>query len=126
MDHSLETLPPSELPSFVSNQLKTAEPYRLLDNDHMKNELLPQMLKKAEEIAQQQRDQITKQRAKEMNQALDQEIQRLENLQKVNHHVRPIELTLARTQKDQLQKALAEATLRLDAVRVIWKTPEPA
>lgn len=126
VDHSLETLPPSELPSFASNQLKTAEPYRLLDNDHMKNELLPQMLKKAEEIAQQQRDQITKQRAKEMNQALDQEIHRLENLQKVNHHVRPIELTLARTQKDQLQKAIAEATLRLDAVRVIWKTPEPA
>ena len=52
------------------------------------------------------------------------DLHRLEKLEKINDHVRPIELTLARTQKECLQKAIGEATLRLDSVRVIWKTPE--
>ena len=126
IDHQLELVEESEIPSFESRILRDSPPYRLLDNDHMKNDLLPKMLTKAEEIAQRQAKQIGSKRLMEMEQALDLEITRLEKLEKINDHVRPIELTLARTQKECLQKAIGEATLRLDSVRVIWKTPESA
>ncbi len=124
VDHQLEPVEPSEIPSFASRVLKNSPPYRLLDNDHMKNELLPAMLKSAETIAQREANQVSKTRLTEMNKALDSEITRLESLVAINDHVRPIELSLARKQKKALEEALSEATLRLDSVRVIWKTPE--
>ena len=126
INHQLEQVDEVLIPSFETRTLKDSPPYRLLDNDHMKNELLPKMLSSAEELAQSQAKQVRSQRRVEMEQALDLEIARLEKLEKINDHVRPIELTLARSQKDCLQKAIDEAALRLDSVRVIWKTPDTA
>ena len=124
LDHQLEPVEASEIPSFASRTLKNSPPYRLLDNDSMKNDLLPAMLKGAESIAKREASKISKTRLAEMNKALDSEISRLESLVAINDHVRPIELSLARKQKEALKKALSEAALRLDSVRVIWKTPE--
>ena len=126
LDHQLEPFPSSDLPRFDSRTLKDSPPYRLLDNDHMKNELLPAMLESADSIAQQQARTIRETCLKEMSSALDGEITRLESLAKMNDHVRPAELELAKGQKEALHKAIKDATVRLDSVRVIWKTPESA
>ena len=49
------------------------------------------------------------------------EIRRLTALQKVNDHVRDDEINLARQQFRELDAALEEARVRLDAFRLIWK-----
>ena len=47
------------------------------------------------------------------------ELQRLLDLQRINDHVRPAEVALAREQIQHTQNALQQARLRLDAVRLI-------
>lgn len=51
--------------------------------------------------------------------ALSAEVQRLVDLQRVNDHVRPEEVALAREQLERTREAIGQARLRLDAVRLI-------
>ena len=51
--------------------------------------------------------------------ALVHQIERLVDLQKLNDHVRPEEITLARDQLEHTRTAIDQARLRLDAVRLI-------
>ena len=55
---------------------------------------------------------------------LDQEIARLRELQKVNPSVRPEEIALLVEQKAALDRHLAAARLRLDAIRLIRRGPK--
>ena len=55
---------------------------------------------------------------------LDREIERLEHLRRVNASVRAEEIDLLRTQKIELDRHLAAARLRLDAIRLIRRGPE--
>ena len=52
---------------------------------------------------------------------LQSEIDRLSSLREVNDHVRPEEIELTQSQLTELTTTLAQARLRLDAVRLIWK-----
>ena len=61
-----------------------------------------------------------------MTRQLQAEIDRLTSLRKVNDHVRPEEIELARKQLVQLTSALAQSRVRLDALRLIWKGPPEA
>ena len=47
------------------------------------------------------------------------EINRLEDLAKVNDNVRPEEITHLKNQKDQTLKALSDAKIAMNAVRVL-------
>jgi ATP-dependent helicase HepA len=58
-----------------------------------------------------------------MNQLLGHEVQRLEMLRRVNDHVRPEEIQLARAQQTELATAIKQSRIRLEAVRLIWKGP---
>ena len=51
--------------------------------------------------------------------ALSAEIQRLVDLQKLNDHVRPAEIALAREQLERIRAAIAQARLRLDSLRLV-------
>ena len=51
--------------------------------------------------------------------ALTATLERLVDLQKLNDHVRPEEITLARDQLEHTRTAIDQARLRLDAVRLI-------
>ena len=51
--------------------------------------------------------------------ALGEDIARLTALQRINDHVRPEEVALARQQQEQTVKAVRESRLRLDALRLI-------
>jgi ATP-dependent helicase HepA len=55
--------------------------------------------------------------------ALGAELQRLLDLRKVNDHIRPEEIALAREQLERTRAAIAEARLRLDAMRLIVEGP---
>jgi len=54
-----------------------------------------------------------------MNTNLDLEIERLEQLMKVNESVRPEELEFLNLRKELLTTAIQSASMRLDAVRLI-------
>lgn len=55
--------------------------------------------------------------------ALETELERLVQLQRVNDHVRPEEVALAREQLERTRAAIETARLRLDAVRLILAAP---
>ena len=79
------------------------------------------MLEAAEEFATTQAKDIIATASRTMGTQLQAELDRLISLRKVNDHVRPEEIELTRTQFTELTTALAQARLRLDAVRLIWK-----
>jgi ATP-dependent helicase HepA len=56
--------------------------------------------------------------------ALGAELQRLVDLQRINDHVRPEEIELAREQLARTGTAIAEARLRLDSIRLVVEGPQ--
>jgi ATP-dependent helicase HepA len=56
-----------------------------------------------------------------MNHLLTHEVERLEALRRVNDHVRPREIQLARQEQAELAAVLNAGRVRLDAVRMIWQ-----
>jgi ATP-dependent helicase HepA len=54
---------------------------------------------------------------------LEADVQRLMDLQKLNDHVRPAEIALARERLQRTTEAIAHARLRLDAVRLVIEGP---
>jgi ATP-dependent helicase HepA len=110
-----------EIPKLKEN----VPPHRLLDAPSMRQKILPFMEKKARAHAQKKAQVLIAEASRDMGKRLQAEIDRLLALQEVNHHIRADEIRLAREQKEQLSTAIEEATLRLDAVRLIYKgSPE--
>jgi len=58
-----------------------------------------------------------------MEERMDAEIARLEQLRGLGHPIRDAELKLARSEREALTKALTNARLRTDSVRLILATP---
>ena len=56
--------------------------------------------------------------------ALTADLQRLIDLQKINDHVRPGEIALAREQLQHTDAAIEQARLRLDSLRLIVESPK--
>ena len=124
LDHQLQPVDHESVPDIHSKCLKDAPPYRLLDNEEVKSELLPRMIREAENQAQLKAKEVIARSLAHMHDSLNHEIDRLTALAKSNDHVRPIELQLAQEQSKHLSEAISEASLRLDTVRIIWKTPD--
>ncbi len=108
---------------IFARNLKPAEPYALLDQAEWREVLLPDLLKKTQTIASSQIGGIVVQARREMNAQLGKEIARLDELQKVNHSVRDEEIELLIQQQRSLDQHLANARLRLDAIRLIQRGP---
>ena len=98
-------------------------PHRLLDAPSMRQKVLPNMERKARAQADKTAKALIAEASRDMNKRLQAEVDRLIALQEVNHHVRDEEINLAREQMEQLYEAIEEASLRLDAVRLIYKGP---
>ena len=108
---------------IFARNLNSAEPYALLDQVEWREDLLPDLLKKTQAIASSQIGGIVVQARGEMNAQLGNEIARLDELQKVNHSVRDEEIELLIQQQRSLDQHLANARLRLDAIRLIQRGP---
>jgi len=129
--HADRFLPPMPLRVLVNHKNESLEidlpqlakglPHKLLDNPKIGREIIPAMLEAAEEFAEAQAKKIITAASAAMATQLQAELDRLTNLRAVNDHVRPEEIELTQTQLTELTTALAQARLRLDAVRLIWK-----
>ena len=98
-------------------------PHRLLDASAIRQKVIPGMERKARAHAVKTAQALIAEASREMNKRLQPEIDRLIALQEVNHHIRTKEIELAREQMEHLSAAIEEASLRLDAVRLIYKGP---
>ena len=124
VNHKLEPVPIETIPPLHSGALQNAPPYRLMDNESIRNELLPAMIARAQTQAQTLAEEVRASRLAAMQETLSHEIERLTTLAGINDHVRPIELELAQAQAQALNKAIREATIRLDSIRVLWNAPD--
>jgi ATP-dependent helicase HepA len=104
-------------------ELRSAPVFQLLDNGRIKHKLLPTMLEKSRELATERAKAATQTAISKMQTLLGSEATRLRDLQKVNDHVSPAEITLLEDQARELASRLKDAPLRLDAIRLIWQTP---
>jgi ATP-dependent helicase HepA len=80
---------------------------------------IKEMLNVAETKASNELGHLIESASHEMNDSLDLEIERLEQLMKVNESVRPEELEFLILRKQLLSAAISSASMRLDAVRLI-------
>lgn len=102
--------------------LMKGDPSKLLDNGPFRKKLMPSMLKKANAIAAARMKDIVATAAQQMTAQLDAEIERLEDLARINNHVRPEEAAALRLEQQELLKAINGAQLRLDVLRLVLKT----
>jgi len=108
---------------LTAADLEAGSIYPILDNARIKNKLIPSMLEKGRQHAATTAGLITGEAAEKMQSALAGEMERLRDLKKINDHIRDDEIGLLESQMDALTAHIAEAPLRLDAVRLIWQTP---
>ena len=82
------------------------------------------MLETSRNMAEDTKDVILQESIKKMIEAEEQGILRLKELAKINPAVSVEEIQILEQQKNKLTEALAKSSLRLDAVRFIWKGSE--
>lgn len=104
-------------------RLRRSKSVALLKNESLKRKVLPMMLNRTREIGSEHSKPIIREAIATMQTELDHEITRLRALAKVNDHVRPTEIAALEEKKTQLTKIIETARVRLDSVRLIWKTP---
>ena len=109
----------SAVDKTIPRHLKDGEPWNLLEHESVRQQLIPAMIKATRELAEEEAQSAIADARQEMREVLGAEYQRLEYLSQVNDNIRKAELTHARNAIVKLDKKLADARLRLDAVRVI-------
>jgi len=123
VNHKLEDVSAIHPAGTFELKLKKGSPFKLIDNPDIARVTLPGMLEHATKLAEIQATALRQSALKEMNQLLGHEVERLQNLKRVNDHVRPEEIDLAKAQQTELTTAIQQSRLRLDALRLIWKGP---
>jgi ATP-dependent helicase HepA len=110
-------------PAYAGARLEKGNIMRLLDKGVVKKQLLPAMLGRALELAEDRMGSITEAAKTAMIAQLQDEIERLVDLSTINDHVRQSEIEAAKQEKSELERPLATARLRLDAIRLILREP---
>ena len=123
VDHRGQDAGATVTPELLKRHLKKGEAYALLDQSEFREELLPALLAKSQAIATGRIANLVAQARKEMAAQLDHEVARLTELQKVNRSVRPQEIASLARQRNELDRHLNHARLRLDAIRLIQRGP---
>lgn len=123
VDHRGGELSPPLLAALDKKQLKPEAPYPLLSQPVIRQELIPELCSAAQQLAASRMATIVLEARQTMNDHLQHEIRRLRELQRVNRNVRPQEIEALVLQQESLDRHLAEARLRLDALRLIRRGP---
>lgn len=119
VDHALNDQTDDK--SLSCANLESGDIFRLLDK--VRRKVLPSMIETAHRLALEKTSMIILEAITAMDAQLQEEIERLEDLARINPNVRPEEITAAIAQKAQLHQALGSAHLRTDAVRLILRLP---
>ncbi len=98
--------------------------FPILDNARIKHKILPAMFDACRRLASARAALVTENASQKMRSALALEAERLRDLKKSNPHIRDAEIDAIEDQIGALEARIAEAPLRLDAVRLIWRTPQ--
>ncbi|MCX6967481.1 MAG: RNA polymerase-associated protein RapA [Verrucomicrobia bacterium] len=141
--HVLEVVAPSELhvdrflpatPVCVVVDNKLAEPAqplgplaegplsKILGKTELCYKLMPKMIEQAANLAQQRAMKIVAVSLCAMEEIVGGEVERLRDLQAVNPNVRDKEIEAAQSHYYDLRDHLADARLRLDSVRIIFRS----
>lgn len=97
---------------------------RFLEKPGFTPAVLKGMVEAATEIAAEKSKMLTSAAGAKAVRVLGEDLQRLVDLRKVNDHVRAEELELAQERIERTRDAIAQARLRLDALRLVLETPE--
>jgi len=103
----------------LSRQVRAGDPYPYVSRREIREELLPELLERADAIVQRHLPTVISQARREMTLQLDAEILRLKQLAKVNPSVRPEEIEALEEQKRSLLHHLGSARPRLESIRLI-------
>lgn len=110
-------------PLLATAQLRNGDLHPLLDTEGIATGLLPTMLDAALDLAARETERIVEAATRIMDWQLGQEIERLEDLHRINSHVTLEEITAARDQQSALRAAIGSARPRVDALRLIVRRP---
>lgn len=105
--------------AFSSDMLATERDHAIVEDPEVREELLPDLLAKADAFAQAKVPPLVNEARKNMNAQMNHEIARLKELRKVNRSVRREEIELLASHQHALDHHLTAARLRLDAIRLI-------
>jgi ATP-dependent helicase HepA len=119
LNHKRKELGPEAAPEVLKGVLKNGDPAILAEQMEEFGTLVPGMLRVTEIIAGKQSKPLIEAALAKAREALGAEITRLEQLRLINSSIRPDEITAAKTELTETESALAKATPRLDAVRLI-------
>ena len=103
-------------------RLSKGNPHLLLDQGEFRDELLPAMIKTAEEVASRAVVSTAGKAVAQMEAQLGSELDRLRYLRTVNPNIREEEIQIAENEVRDLRTHLSGAALRLDAIRLILRT----
>lgn len=100
-------------------RLKDGEPWKLLEHESIRQQLIPSMIEATRELAEQAALSTIAEARRCMRETLGTDYKRLEYLKRVNDNIRDDELRHARKAITKLDVKLADARLRLDSIRII-------
>ena len=109
----------------LSVELRDARKALRYADRRWQDELVPKMIDEARRLANEERPERIRSSREAMREVMGKELRRLVALAEVNDHVRPEEIERARVEIEELDEAIVSASLRLDALRLIWKTASP-
>lgn len=109
-------------PALLKASLRRGSHRKLLSQPKVTGEMIPEMMKALETLAGQRRVTTVQKAITKMNDDLSGEKARLKDLSQVNPLIDDEELSALDEHHSQLTKALKGARLRLDSLRLIYKT----
>ncbi len=107
--------------AFLEAELEKGDVFRLIDTPVFKKKHLPAMLAKAAEIAGKRKESIVQGAALKATDQLKSEIERLEDLRRVNASIREEEITALQDLKASLLEAFTSANVRTDALKLVLR-----
>lgn len=122
VDQRLRDVTASFGPGALARKLHDGRQALRFADRQWQDELVPEMIARARRIADTRRPERVGASRTAMLEIMGKELSRLESLAEVNDHVRPQEIERIRARMDELDRAIETAGLRLDALRLIWKT----
>jgi len=103
----------------LADRMQEHDIHRFLERPGFNATLLKALIKSATERAELRSSTLKTAAEARARAALTTDLERLIALQKINDHVRPEEIALAREQLERTRVALEQARLRLDSIRLI-------
>ena len=119
VDHALTDL--TEDVEYREAKVKRGDATRLLEKPVMRKKLMPSMLKQGETFASERNTAIKAAATVRVEDQLNAEIERLQDLGKINKHVRAEEIEALRQQKRDLLAAIEGARVRLEAIKLVMR-----